>query len=119
MNRRLFVRNSFFSLVSSSLFYSSFKFKKNTFNLDYAPHFGLFESNSGKDFLDQIDFIYEQGFISIEDNGMKLRSVNDQEKISNKLKNLNMRMGVFVAHNIYWDKPNLASGNLDYRKEFL
>jgi hydroxypyruvate isomerase len=30
-----------------------------------------------------------------------------------------MQMGIFVAHKIYWDKPNLTSGNLDFRKEFL
>ena len=28
-------------------------------------------------------------------------------------------MGVFVAHKIYWNKPNLASGDLNKRKEFL
>ena len=28
-------------------------------------------------------------------------------------------MGVFVAHKIYWQKPNLASGNLEFREEFL
>ena len=28
-------------------------------------------------------------------------------------------MGVFVALQIYWDKPNLSSGDDDYRNEFL
>jgi len=28
-------------------------------------------------------------------------------------------MGVFVAHKIYWNKPNLASGDAAMRKEFL
>lgn len=28
-------------------------------------------------------------------------------------------MGVFVAHKIYWKEPNLASGDLDFREEFL
>ena len=28
-------------------------------------------------------------------------------------------MGVFVAHEIYWQEPNLASGNEDWRAEFL
>jgi hydroxypyruvate isomerase len=28
-------------------------------------------------------------------------------------------MGVFVAHNIYWNEPNLASGKKDLRDEFL
>jgi len=30
-----------------------------------------------------------------------------------------MKMGVFVAHKIYWNEPNLASGDLNKRNEFL
>ena len=30
-----------------------------------------------------------------------------------------MSMGVFVAHKIYWNEPNLASGNKNKREEFL
>ena len=30
-----------------------------------------------------------------------------------------MRMGVFVAHKIYWNEPNLTSGDENYRDEFL
>ena len=30
-----------------------------------------------------------------------------------------MSMGVFVAHKIYWDKPNLTSGDSSFREEFL
>jgi hydroxypyruvate isomerase len=30
-----------------------------------------------------------------------------------------MKMGVFVAHKIYWNEPNLASGDLNKRSEFL
>ena len=33
--------------------------------------------------------------------------------------NRNMTMGVFVAHNIYWRDPNLTSGKLEWRDEFL
>ena len=28
-------------------------------------------------------------------------------------------MGVFVAHKIYWNRPNLTAGNIDLRNEFL
>ena len=31
----------------------------------------------------------------------------------------NLRMGVFVAHKIYWQEANLAGGDPDKRKEFL
>ena len=30
-----------------------------------------------------------------------------------------IRDRVFVAHEIYWKKPNLASGDISLRKEFL
>ncbi len=94
-------------------------FQESPFNLNYAPHFGMFKESAGDDLLDQLQFMYDQGFRSLEDNGMKSRSVYDQERIANKMTDLGMDMGVFVAHNIYWDKPNLASGDGDYRKEFL
>ena len=42
-----------------------------------------------------------------------------QEKIGDFLLNNNMKMGVFVAHKIYWNEPNLASGDLNKRNEFL
>ena len=50
---------------------------------------------------------------------MKSRSLSTQNKISKALENNNMSMGVFVAHKIYWDKPNLTSGDSSFREEFL
>jgi len=50
---------------------------------------------------------------------MKNRDVKTQEKIGDFLSKNNIIMGVFVAHKIYWNKPNLASGDLNKRKEFL
>ena len=63
--------------------------------------------------------MYDQGFRSLEDNGMKDRSLSDQERIAKKMSQLNMTMGVFVAHKIYWNKPNLASGDKDLQNEFV
>ena len=31
----------------------------------------------------------------------------------------NMQMGVFVAHTIHWNEPNLASGKIEKRNQFL
>ena len=61
----------------------------------------------------------EMGFAAFEDNSMKSRSLSTQNKISKALENNNMSMGVFVAHKIYWDKPNLTSGDSSFREEFL
>ena len=93
--------------------------KKHNFNLNYAPHLGMFKNTVGDDPIDQINYMADLGFRAFEDNGMRSRSVDLQNKISKTLENRGMKMGVFVAHKIYWDKPNLSSGDDDYRNEFL
>ncbi|MEE2876927.1 MAG: TIM barrel protein [Candidatus Neomarinimicrobiota bacterium] len=93
--------------------------RSNTFNLNYAPHFGMFEESAGEDLLDQIQFMYDHGFRSLEDNGMKGRSKAEQNRIANNMSRLGMTMGVFVAHKIYWREPNLTSGDKTLRDEFV
>ena len=92
---------------------------KKPFNLNYAPHFGMFKHNAGDDPIDQLQFMYDHGFRSLEDNGMKSRSQSDQNKISKKMSRLGMDMGVFVAHKIYWREPNLTSGDKELHDEFV
>ena len=126
MKRRQFIKTG---LITSSLPFAGSllwanslnqKTKKDApFKLLYAPHFGMFTHHSGKDLIDQIQFMYDQGFRSLEDNGMKDRSLFDQKRIAKKMSQLDMTMGVFVAHKIYWNKPNLASGDKDLRNEFV
>ncbi|MFC1508283.1 hydroxypyruvate isomerase family protein [Candidatus Omnitrophota bacterium] len=71
---------------------------KRTFKLNYAPHFGMFKENTGSDFLDQLQFMADQGFTAFEDNGMMGRPVDVQDKIARKMSQLGMTMGVFVAN---------------------
>ncbi len=47
---------------------------EKTFNLNYAPHDGMFKNHGGNDFIDQIKYMYDQGFRGIEDNGMSGRA---------------------------------------------
>ena len=89
------------------------------FKMNYAPHFGMFKNNAGDGYIKELNFMAEQGFTAFEDNGMKSRSIADQEKIAAEMIKLNMTMGVFVAHKIYWKEANLTSGKQDYRDEFL
>lgn len=89
------------------------------FNMDYAFHQGMFSNHAGKDFIDQIKFAHEQGFRSIEDNGMRGRSVDEQKKIGDTLAKLGMRMGVFVAHNIDWNKPTITGRDKTKHETFL
>jgi len=126
MKRRQFIKTGLITsslpLAGSLLWANSMnqKTKKgDPFNLLYAPHFGMFTHHSGKDLIDQIQFMYDQGFRSLEDNGMKDRPLSDQERIAKKMNHLDMTMGVFVAHKIYWNKPNLASGDKDLQNEFV
>ena len=126
MKRRQFIKTGLITsslpLAGSLLWANSMnqKTKKgDPFNLMYAPHFGMFTHHSGKDLIDQIQFMYDQGFRSLEDNGMKDRPLSDQERIAKKMNQLDMTMGVFVAHKIYWNKPNLASGHKDLQNEFV
>ena len=118
MLRRTFINKFSISLSIGSLFPLN-SFSKNTFNLNYAPHLGMFKNTVGDDPIDQINYMADLGFRAFEDNGMSSRSVDLQNKISKTLENRGMKMGVFVAHKIYWDKPNLSSGDDDYRNEFL
>ena len=123
MKRRNFIQNS--TLIAASLMAVNPLFSNNNsnpnhvYNLNYAPHFGMFKNHAGSDIFNQLEFIKDQGFKAFEDNGMKNRDAKTQEKIGNFLSNYNIKMGVFVAHKIYWNEPNLASGDLNKRSEFL
>jgi hydroxypyruvate isomerase len=70
---------------------------KRSFKLKYAPHFGMFQNSAGASLTDQLRFAADQGFTAWEDNGMKGRSVQEQEKIARTMEQLDMTMGVFVA----------------------
>ncbi|MCL6267747.1 hydroxypyruvate isomerase family protein [Flagellimonas myxillae] len=89
------------------------------FNLKYAPHLGMFKNLAGDDPIDQLNFMADQGFMAFEDNGMKGRSLDLQEKMASTMAKRGISMGVFVAHKIYWKEPNLASGDENLREEFL
>ena len=89
------------------------------YNLNYAPHLGMFRHHAGNNPIDQLNFMADQGFTAFEDNDMRKRDVGLQEKMAKTMGKRGLRMGVFVAHEIYWQKPNLASGDLTLREEFL
>ena len=126
MKRRKFLKKNAIlaaaPFVTSGLIAKSLSNKiiaERPFQLNYAPHFGMFKNNAGADLLDQIQFMYDQGFRSLEDNGMKGRSKQVQNNIAKKMKRLGMDMGVFVGHKIYWREPNLTSGDKSLQDEFV
>ena len=91
---------------------------KNKFNFTYAPHFGMFEDLAGKDLIDQLNFMADQGFMGLEDNGMMARDVATQEKIGSRLAKLGMQMGVFVIDGGENWKTSLATGKKEYLDNF-
>ncbi len=90
-----------------------------SFQLKYAPHLGMFKNSAGDDPIDQLNFMADMGFTAFEDNGMKDRTTNLQEKMAQTMAKRGISMGVFVAHEISWSKPNLTNGDLPLREKFL
>ncbi len=127
MERRNFLQKSAFAgaatLMTGTTMATSnespAKTGKHNFNLKYAPHFGMFKNSAGDDLIDQLKFMHDQGFTALEDNGMKKRTVEMQEKIAKQMADTDMEMGVFVAHTIEWKKPSLTTGDKDIRETFL
>lgn len=89
------------------------------FNLNYGPHQGQFEQHAGKNIIDQIQFAYDHGFRSIEDNGFSGRPVAEQERIGSTLAKLGMTMGVFVLNKGGNGANTLAAGDPAHIEIFL
>lgn len=93
--------------------------QNKAFKLNYAPHFGMFRNSASGGVLNELDFMAERGFRSLEDNEMRNRPVDEQKQIATRMEKHDMSMGVFVAHKIFWTEPNLTSGKQDWREQFL
>ena len=122
MKRSAFIQNSMLAGLSLAVSPGSFAQKRQnqtrSFNLDYAPHEGMFASHGGKNFTDQIRYMHGEGFKAIEDNGMLLRPVAEQEQIGKLLAELKMQMGVFVVDAGDNWKTSLASGKKEFKDRF-
>jgi len=67
------------------------------FKLKYAP--GLsFEAHAGKDPVDQLKFIADQGFTAWFDNGLMGRPAADQEMLARESARLGLAIGPFVVY---------------------
>ncbi len=122
MERRGFLKRS--SMAGAALIpglaafsaYQPTKESGKTFNLNYGFHEGMFAAHAGKDFIEQIKWAHDQGFRSIEDNGMMNRTPEMQAKIGDTLAKLGMQMGVFVITTDGWHwKMSLATGKQEFK----
>lgn len=93
--------------------------QRKAFQLNYAPHFGMFQNHAGSDPVDQLKFAADEGFRAWEDNGMKGRSPQEQERIAKAMSDLGITMGVFVANTIDWTNPTLSTGRQDHLERFV
>lgn len=128
MKRRKFIQNTLLSGVTTlgigtASIANPYSIKnhelKMPFNLNFAPHFGMFENHAGKDLLDQLSFMADAGFKALEDNGLMKRAPEMQEKIGNQLEELGMVMGVFVLDKGGNSANSLTTGNPEYTEIFL
>ena len=122
MNRRKFTQSTLVAglgiAAGSSLFAQPGAVAPHSFNLNYAPHLGMFKNMAGDDPIEQLNFMADQGFTAFEDNNMNTRPIALQEKMAATMRKRNLTMGVFVAYKDFRN-PTLASGKADARQDFL
>lgn len=76
------------------------------FALKFAPHFGQFAASTGDDPVAELRFMYDAGFRAVEDNLMRKRPVELQERIGQEIKRLGMEFGLISA----MQRPNTPPG---------
>ncbi|VAW23874.1 Hydroxypyruvate isomerase [hydrothermal vent metagenome] len=106
MKRRNFIRNTAVSGMALTGLAGALGFSVSEagvsnsakFKLKYAPSLRTFSEHAGKDPIDNIKFIADQGFRAIFDNGLMNKPPELQEKIANELARLGLDLGPFVLY---------------------
>lgn len=89
------------------------------YKMNFAPHFGMFKNHAGVDEIDQLKFMHDMGFRSLEDNGLMGRTPEMQTKIGDTLAKLGMTMGVFVIqYEGFFDKQTMTTGSKEWAETF-
>jgi hydroxypyruvate isomerase len=120
MNRREFLRTSIAAgaaLASTSPMFAAISHPSTAtgrFSLNYAPHFGTFRNLGGQDLLDQIRFMADEGFVALEDYGLRSKSVDVQRQIARELDRRGMQMGIFTGFSDF-GRASFASGDRGFR----
>jgi len=70
------------------------------FKLKYAPNLGMFREHAGRDPIDNIKFMSDQGFRAIFDNGLMRKPKDVLDKIVKELDRQDMDLGPFVLQGI-------------------
>ena len=72
--------------------------KPARFKLKYAPSLGQFKTLAGADIAAQIQFVADQGFTAMFDNGIMNRPVEQQDLIVRELDRRGLTLGPFVLY---------------------
>lgn len=88
------------------------------FDRNYAPHLGMFRHHAGPDPLDEIRFLADEGFRSIEDTGLRAKPAALQTHIGSELARRGMSLACFTGV-VDFGRPTFASGRRDLRLEVL
>jgi hydroxypyruvate isomerase len=127
MERRNFIKNvaGSMAVVGLSGYAASAKAVERTastvsnkarFSLKYAPTLGMFKEHAGKDPVDNLKFIADQGFRAAYDLGLVERPVDVQEKIANEAARLGLELGQF-SFKIEWSGQTFVLNNQEIRNK--
>ena len=107
------------ALASTTKSKSLYALAEAPYKMLYAPHFGMFKNHAGNDEIDQLKFMYDMGFRSLEDNGLMGRTPELQNKIGETMAKLGMTMGVFVLnHEGFPDRLTMTTGTKEWKEAF-
>jgi hydroxypyruvate isomerase len=123
MERRNFIKNVTGSLALAGIggfamptvAASATVSNKAKFTLKYAPSFGMFKEHTGKDPVDHLKFIADQGFRATYDLGMGGRPVAEQETIAREAQKLGLELGQF-SFKIDWSGATFVQKNNEIRE---
>ena len=71
---------------------------RRKFRLKYAPSLGQFRHHAGKDLIERLKFMADEGFRAMFDNGLMRKSTRQQEAIAKEMARLRMTLGPFIAY---------------------
>jgi hydroxypyruvate isomerase len=92
--------------------------KPGRFCLNFAPHFGMFRNLAGDEPVDQIRFMADQGFQSLQDNGLAHRPKVWRQRVRAEMDRRGITMGAFVA-TADFGRPTFASGQKHLQSQVL
>ncbi len=88
------------------------------FKLKYAPTLGAFREHAGRDPIDQLKFMADQGFSAMFDNGIMGKPKDIQEKIAKEMSQLDMTLGPFVLYADF-GKKSFVTRDQEIRKMLI